>query len=128
MRLLPNQTDEASFLNFGREAVSLLEMRDFPSLADRFGYALKVGRSPLVAIEGDFESCLAEFHASPKPRPSVSPSMVVKYFEPNSANLFALVECVFTTSEGCPILAELIVTLAGEDKQITLEEVSLATA
>ena len=65
MRLLPNQTDEASFLNFGREAVSLLEMRDFPSLADRFGYALKVGRSPLVAIEGDFESCLAEFHASP---------------------------------------------------------------
>ena len=54
--------------------------------------------------------------------------MVVKYFEPNSANLFALVECVFTTSEGCPILAELIVTSAGEDKQITLEEVSLATA
>ena len=56
MKLLPDQADEASLLLLGREAVSLLEKRDFELLADHFGYALAFGRSPLVAIEGDFQS------------------------------------------------------------------------
>lgn len=124
MTLLPTQADEASFLSFGKEAVSLLEKRDFRSLADRFGYALAADRSPLVAIEGDFQSCLAKFHASPELRPFVPPSIGVKYFKPNRANLFALIECVFTTSEGCPILAELIVTSSEEDKHVFLEQIS----
>ncbi len=125
MKLLPTQADEASLLSFGREAVALLEIRDFRSLADRFGYALAGDKSPRVAIEADFQSCLAEFHAALEPRTRTAPSMVVKYFEPNSSNLFALVECVLTTSEGCPILAELIVTSTGEEKHITLEDISL---
>ena len=128
MKLLPEQTDEASFLRFSREAVALLERRDFQTLAGRFGYALSCGRSPVAAIEGDFQACLAEFRASSEPQVAVPSSMVVKYFQPNSSNLFALVECVFTVPEGCPILAELIVSTSGEDKHITLEEVSLATA
>ncbi len=128
MKLLPEQTDEASFLRFSREAVSLLEKRDFQTLADRFDYALTCGRSPVAAIEGDFEACLAEFRALSEQPTAVSPSMVVKYFQPNSSGLFALVECVFTLTEGCPILAELIVTSSGEDKHLILEEVSLATA
>ena len=127
MRLRPDQANEDSFRHFGREAVSLLDKRDLQSLADRFGYALTVDRSPLAAIEGDFQDCLVQFHASAR-HPSVSPSTTVKYFEPNTAKLFALVECVFTTLEGCPILAELIVTSSGEDKHITLEEISLVTA
>lgn len=124
VKLLPTQADEASLLSLGREAVSLLEMRDLPSLADRFGYALAGGSSPLLAIETDFQSCLAEFRAAGEPRPRVAPSIAVKYFEPNSANLFALVECVLTTSEGCPILAELIVTSAGDERHVTLEQIS----
>lgn len=128
MKLSPEQTDEVSFLRCGQEAVSLLEKRDFQSLANRFGYALRCDRSPVAAIEGDFLSSLAEFHASSKRPKAVAPSMVVKYFKPNSANLFAMVECVFTTADGCPLLAELIVTSSGEDKHITLEEVSLAQA
>ena len=126
MKLLPGQINEASFLHFSQEAVSLLEKRDFQLLADRFGYALKCGRTPVAAIEGDFQSCLAEFCSSPEPPAAVPPSMVVKYFKPNSSGLFAVVECVFTATEGCPILAELIVTSSGEDKHIVLEEVSLA--
>ena len=126
MKLLSGQTDEASLLRCGQEAVSLLEKRDFQSLADRFDYALRFARSPAAAIQGDFQSCLAEFHASSGQPTAFPPSMVVKYFKPNSSNLFAVVECVFTAAEGCPILAELIVTSSGEDKHITLEEVSLA--
>ena len=126
MKLLLDQADEASLLRFGREAVSLLEKRDFELLANRFGYALAFGRSPVVAIESDFQSCLSEFRASSEPRSAVPPSMGVKYFKPNGANLFAVVECVFNTLEGCSILAELIVSSSGEDKHVTLEEVSLA--
>ena len=128
MKLSSDQIDEASFLSFGRETVSLLEKQEFQTLADRFGYALTRGRSSLDAIKGDFQSCLAEFRASSEQRASVPSSMVVKYFKPNGAHLFALVECVFTAVESCPILAELIVTSSGEDKHVTLEEVSLATA
>ena len=128
MKLLSEQTDEASLLRFGQEAVSLLEKRDFQSLADRFNYAFKFDRSPVAAIEGDFQSCLAEFHALSEQVTAVLPSMVVKYFKPNSASLFAVVECVFTTEEGCPIMAELIVSSSGEEKHIILEEVSLAKA
>lgn len=128
MKLLSNQTDEASLLRFGREAVSLLQKRDFQSLGDRFDYALKFDRSPAAAIEEEFQSCLAEFCALSDQPIADPPSMVVKYFKPNSSNLFAVVECVFTAAEGCPILAELIVTSSGEEKYVTLEQVSLINA
>jgi len=126
MKLLPEQTNETSLLRFGQEAVSLLEKRDFQSLADRFGYALACGRNPAAAIESDFQPCPAEFHASSEPPTAVSSSIVVKYFKPNDTNLFAVVECTHIAAEGCPILTELIVTSSGEDKHIFLEQISLA--
>ncbi|HEY3897981.1 MAG TPA: hypothetical protein VGM54_05165 [Chthoniobacter sp.] len=125
MKLLPDQTDEASLSCLGREALSLLENRDFQSLVDRFGYALAFGRSPAAVIEEKLHSCIAQYRASTEGQPSVLPSMIVKYFKPNDSGLFAVVECVFISPEGCPILAELIVTSSGEDKYATLEEVSL---
>ena len=126
MKLISEQTDEASLLGFGQQAVSLLERRDFQSLAAQFDYSLKFDRSAVAAIEEAFQSCLAEFHALSAQHTAVQPSMVVKYFKPNSSNVFAVVECVFTAAEGCPILVELVVTSSGEEKHVTLEEVSLA--
>ena len=128
MRLLPGQTDEDYLAQLGREAVRLLETRDFRSLADRFGYALKFAREPAAAIEEQLQACITEFQASPEQPRTVSPSVVVKYFKPNTANLFALVECVFIASQGYPVLAELIVTSKGKDRHITLEQISLAAA
>ena len=108
--------------------MSLLEKRDFHSLADRFGYALAYGRRPAAAIEEELGSCIAKYHASVEEKPSFSPSTVVKYFSENDSGLWVVVECVFITSEGCPILAELIGTASGEDRYILLEEVSLIGA
>ena len=127
MKALPTQTDEASLLHLGKEAVSLLTQGNFHSLADRFGYALAFGRNLATAIEEELQHCVAEFHASSEPRSLVLPSMSVRYFQQNNLNLFAVVECVFVASKGCPILAELIVTSSGEDKFVSLEQVSLAT-
>ena len=127
MKLLPSQTDEASLLEFGREVVSLLVKRDFQSLVNRFGYVMASGTSPIIALETDFQFCIAEFHASSEQHRPVVPSMVVKYFKPNNSGLLALVECVFAIEEGCPLLAELILTSSGEDKHVFLEQVSSAT-
>lgn len=129
MKLLPAQTDEASLLRLGEEVVSLLEKRDFHSAADRFGYAVALGRSPAGAIEEELGRCIAEYRAAAGGRHSVLPSMAVKYFKPNDSGLFAVVECVFVTSEGCPILAELIaISSSAGDIHVFLEEVSLAPA
>lgn len=128
MKLLASQIDEASLSQLGEEAVSLLEKRDFRSLADRFGYALAFDKDPATAIEEDLQSCINEFQTLPDPQNPAPPSIVVKYFKQNDSALFALVECVFTTSKGCPILAELIVTSKGEVKYATLEQVSLTAA
>src|SRR4051812_3939686 len=113
MKLVPEQLDDDSLLGFGREVVSLLEKGDFGALADSFGCALAFGRDPAVAVETDLQSCLSEFSALAELGPAVPPSMVAKYFKPNRANLIAVVECVFHTSAGCPILAELVVSSSG---------------
>ncbi|EDY18010.1 hypothetical protein CfE428DRAFT_4440 [Chthoniobacter flavus Ellin428] len=128
MKLLPNQVDESCLLRLGEEAVSLLERGDFQTLADRFGYALAFGNDPAVVIEEELRSCIAEFRVLPERQFVVSPCIEVKYFQRNNAGLFAVIECVFMGAEGCPILAELIVTSSGEDKYVSLEQVSLASA
>src|SRR5258708_369295 len=110
LKLLPTQTDEASLLRLGREVVSLLENRDFHLLAERVRYALAYGKRPAAAIDEALGSCIAECQALPEGRSSILPSMSVKYFKQNASGLFAVVECVFVASEGCPILVELIVT------------------
>ncbi|RYD69978.1 MAG: hypothetical protein EOP84_27475 [Verrucomicrobiaceae bacterium] len=128
MRLLKTQTDEDSLSQLGEEVVELLQNSDFQSLADRFGYALTYGTDPSTAIRADLLNCLAEYDASSAHTIDVNPSVTVQYFKPNESSLFALVECVFTASNGCPVLAELIVTWHNEDQHATLEQISRAWA
>lgn len=128
MRLLKSQTDENSLSQLGEEVIELLQRSDFQSLADRFGYALAYGADPVTAIRADLLNCLTEYDASSEHAIDVSPSVTVKYFKPNESCLFALVECVFKASNGCPVLAELIVTSHNEDQHAILEEVSRAWA
>jgi hypothetical protein len=125
MKLLPTQTDEVSLRHLGKEAVSLFEKRDFPSLADRFGYAMAYGEDPAVAIEAIFHWRITRFRKFSKPRLWVVHPMNVKYFKPNDLNFFAVVDCPFA-SEGCPFLASLMVTSLEDGKHIWLEDFDLA--
>lgn len=123
MKLSSAQTDEKTLALFGAEASMLLENRDFSRLAERFGYALAYGRDIALAIENDFEQCLNETEGVSS---QVSPSVQVKYFKPNSTHLFALVECISPVKPGSSALIELIVSGVGEEKHITLEQISVA--
>ena len=121
MKLSPAQTDEKSLSGFGEEARGLLMQRDYAGLARRFGYALTFDRLPAAAIEADFLNAAA----SPRSlRSDDSWATVVKYFASNDAGLFAVVECTVPVAPGAAVLLELVITGSGEEKHITVEDIS----
>ncbi len=123
MRISSAQTDENTLSIFGAEAITLVANKNFSLLTERFGYALAHDRDVALAIKQDFEQCLSE---ADKPSSQKSTSIEVKYFKPNDTGLFALVECVTAVNERDSVLIELIVTGTGEEKYITLEQISYA--
>lgn len=99
----------------------MLMQRDYSGLANRFGYALAHDRAPAAAIEADFLNAVA----SPRSLASDAlPSAVVKYFAPNEARLFAVVECLVPVADGAAVLLELVVSGNEEERHITVEDVS----
>lgn len=124
MKLSSSQTDVESLTKFGQEAIALVAKHDFSALAQQFGYALSYGRNPAQAIESDFAQCIAEAES---PSSDTKQSIQVKYFKPNSVPLCALVECVTPVSQNAAVLVELVVSGEGEEKHITLEQISYVT-
>ena len=125
MKLLPSQTDEGSLSTFGEEACAMLMQHDYSGLANRFGYALAYDRAPAAAIETDFLSAVASSHNVVS---DAHPSIVVKYFAPNDTGLFAVVECTVPVADGAAVRLELVVAGKGEEKHITVEDISGAAA
>jgi hypothetical protein len=121
MKLLPNQTDKRSLCLIGEEAAAVLVRNDFRGLADRFGYALAYGREPALAIEAD---CLKAKSVGRIEDQRNGQPITVKFFDPNSTNLIAVVECIVSLGGGAAVLLELIVTARREDRHITLENIS----
>lgn len=108
----------------GTEAVDLLCRGDIDTLAGRYGYALSFGRDTATAIREDLRRCLSQVGASslaPAPEHSVR---TVKFFEPNSSNLVAVIEGVAPAENGTAVLVELVVTSRGTEKYVTLEDLS----
>lgn len=121
LKLLSTQTDETTLLLLGEEARTLLSNRDFTGLATRFGYALAYERAPSIALEADFLS------ATTSPLPAISTNntpVSVKYFAPNENGLFAVIECLVSVTQDSSVLLELIVAGMGEEKHITVEDIS----
>jgi len=123
MKLSPSQLYPESLAQLGREAVALVEARNFIALAERFGYALAYERNLAQAIENDFAQCLAKAEGASS---NTAQSIRVRYFKPNDTSLYAVVECVAPVGQEGAVLVELIV--AGQDeKHITLEQISYVT-
>lgn len=125
MKFIQSQTDEASLLALGEQASAMLMQRNYSGLANRFGYALAFDRAPSMAIEADFLKAVA----SPiKAVFDAHPLISIKYFAPNDTGLFAVVECTVPVTEGTAVLLELVITATGEEKHITVEDISGANA
>jgi hypothetical protein len=121
MKLQLSELNEQNLRHLGNEATRLVLQRDFQELAKRFSYALAFGKDQAEAIEEDIQRALA-LPVTSDSRPNSD--VVVKYFEPNTANLYAVVECWVPFTNENLILAELVVTKAGEEAWVTLEEIS----
>jgi len=121
---LDAQVTRDSLAKLGTEAVDLLCRGDIDTLAGRYGYALSYGRDTATAIRDDLRRCLARVGAiSLAPAPA-NPVRAVKFYEPNSSNLVAVVECVAPSEAGAAVLVELVVTSKGTEKHLTLEDLS----
>lgn len=94
---------------------------DYIGLANQFGYALANSREPVAALEADYLRAVASPYITGSEQ---EPSIMVKYFSPNSTGLFAVVECDVPVHEGAVVLLELIVAGKGDVKGITVEGIS----
>jgi hypothetical protein len=118
--------DVASLDALAAAAVGLLVRGDIKALADRYGYILAHGRDPEAAIRNDLAHCLAALGAGLLAPDGEWSEPKVGFFEANSTNLVALVECVVPTDVGCGVLVELVVTKNGLEDHLYLEEISPA--
>lgn len=113
------QTDEKSLAALGTKASELLSKHDFAGLAQQFGYALSYWRDPAAAIEADFRK------AASSPHVCEHQDVMVRYFEPNSSGLFAVIECFVPIVNNASVLLELIVSGKSE-YFVTIEGISSA--
>jgi hypothetical protein len=126
MRLHAECITESGLVELGKEAVRLLATGDLNSLASQFGYALAFGRDPCEAIQADLIQSLAEVNATsvgstiPHPEPSV------RFLQGATAGVVGVIECQVKTNTGSEILLELVLSVKGNEKHLTLEQISAA--
>lgn len=125
MKIAEAQATESALAQIGAEAVALFRKRDFQSLAERFGYALAFGRDLSAALEEDLATSLSEFSEGAYEL-KYEPRIAVRRFSDNASNLYAVIECLEPVSDGRAVLLELVVTSTGEEKHVTLEQISAA--
>jgi len=129
MRITYDQTYQIPLAKFGAELVQMIKARDYDLIADRFGYARAFHRPLADAVASDIGSCLTDEERSAVIDLASEARILVKYFkQPNSLNLFGLVECFLPLNHNSgELLAELIVTTKGQIFHVCLEDVSYAS-
>ena len=125
MRISDSQCDETALARMGAKACELITKGDYRELADRFGYALAFGKEPAEAIRVDAEACPSRGSVSGQLVVSGEPAIRVGFFKPDDAPFFAVVKCQLglTCCSG-NLEIDLIVTTNGNERHVTLEEIS----
>lgn len=124
MQITNSQIDDAALKAIGQDVAHLLCAGEVDALAARFGYAVALGRGPATAIREDLAECLGQVGAIGLAR-NLEFGCDVKFFAPNSSNLFAIVECVIPAVNGADVLVEIAVTSDGNNRYATLEQISV---
>ncbi|WP_373988876.1 hypothetical protein [Duganella sp. BuS-21] len=123
MQIPNDKIDDATLKAIGRDVVRLLCAGEVDALADRYGYAVELGRGTATGIRDDLAECLGQVGAISLVS-NLEFDCEVKFFAPNSSNLLAIVECVVPALNGGDILIEIAVTSDGSNRHATLEQIS----
>lgn len=126
MQINYDQTQPKLLTAIGKELVHLLKRREYEVIVERFSYALAGGRPLVQALTCDVEACLCNEQRSARIALAAEARIKVNYFkQPNSANLFGLVECFLPLDfDHGELLATLIVTTENQQYYVTLEDIS----
>lgn len=129
MKITYDQTYPTPLAKFGDELVQMIRDGDCNLIADRFGYALAFGRPLARALATDIDFRLNDEERSAIISKANDARILVKYFkQPNSSNLFGLVECFLPLeNDHGELLAELIVTTKDQEFFICLENISYSS-
>jgi hypothetical protein len=127
MKITDDQIDQDALAKIGAEANDLIRAGNIRALVERFGYALAFGRDPVAAVEADLATSRSRIAAEPAAKDCPCQDVVVRYFEPNSANLFAVIECSALVENCAAVRMDLIVTSAKGERYVYLEDI-FATA
>ncbi|HET8900869.1 MAG TPA: hypothetical protein VFM84_02930 [Holophagaceae bacterium] len=128
MKISDSQCDETTLTRMGAEACELITKGNYRELADRFGYALAFGKDTAEAIQMEVEDCLSKSGASERLSVPSQPAIRVGFFSPDSELFCAVVECQLKLTGGAGNMRiDLIVTNNGNEKYVTLEEISHTT-
>lgn len=125
MQINYDQTYPKPLTAIGQELVHLLKKRDYGVIVERFSYALAGNRPHAQALACDVEACLCNEDRSAHFALAAQARIVVNYFkQPNSSNLFGLVECYIPLDhDHGELLATLIVTTENQQYYVELEDV-----
>ncbi|MBR7800108.1 hypothetical protein [Undibacterium fentianense] len=126
MRISYDQTFQTPLADIGAELVRMIKDRDYILIAERFGYAKAFDRPLAEAIATDIDFCHIEEGRTAVISLANEARILVKYFkQPNSSNLFGLVECFLPLEQDAgELLAELIITIKDQEFYVCLEDVS----
>jgi hypothetical protein len=125
MKLSPQQTEPEPLAGIAEQACELLLANKYAELAEKFGYAVSLGRKPPEAIQEDLSASLSQLGETKLDR-TKHPEVQVKYFKANSTNLYAVAEASLTTASGQNVLVELVVFGSGNEFHASLEQISAA--
>jgi hypothetical protein len=124
MQISNDEFNETSLTGIGRHVVHLLRAGEVDALADRYGYAVALGRGVATAIREDLAECLGKIGGTGLACGGDF-DCDVKFFDLNSSNLLAIVECAVPALNGSEVLVEVAVTSDGSKRYVTLEQISV---
>jgi hypothetical protein len=113
--------DRQSLEQLAEEVESLLRNRDFPVLAERFGYAVALGRDPALAMEADFSISGMEAEL-----PGTIPFIDIRYFDEQAhqaAGLAAAIDCGVYLPDDSALRFSLVVTGNGTQRHVSLKSI-----
>jgi hypothetical protein len=120
----PPKVEPESLVALATEAIRLLIAGDLLALADRFGYAIALGRHASTAIHEDLSASLASLGEEYLDQ-DAKPTLEIKYLKPE-AQFYAVAECMLATKNGHHVIVELVFSVTGTELHATLEQISAA--
>ncbi|RVT45290.1 hypothetical protein EMM73_14660 [Rheinheimera sediminis] len=102
----------------------MLHQGEFEEFADRFGYAVALGRNLVVAISADFNAALETVEAS-RLNPRNIGNFKIRLMDPTNIGINGIVEHIVKADNGRELLIEYVLSDSDGINHITCEQIGV---